>query len=150
MISGTVKTSFCDSDPTSCCACVNLHTYMFFITHNRSKPINYKPHKVLWLRPGAFYLVWNLKAAKCDKLAMSTALPDERQGFEALNVIYTLIKVMDCVIDYFQDPSAFHPVPERPIIFPFVTATENLMVLCGDGDPPRTNSRPHFILFLGA
>lgn len=135
-IPSKAKTPFRDGDQTFV-----LHTYesknVFFKTENT----NYKPHKFLWSRPcGAIYLVRNLKAAKCDKVSMPmTTLPDESQGFEALDVIYTLIKVMDCVIDYFQDPSAFHLVPEGPIFFLFVTATEVLMVLCEDGDPPQSN-----------
>lgn len=53
-------------------------------------------------------------------LPMPTTLHNESRGFVALNMIYTQINMMDYVIDCFQDPSASHPAPGRPIFFYFL------------------------------
>lgn len=94
---------------------------------------NYKPHKFLRSRPrGAFYLGGALKASERDGLSMPTTLPDESKGFVALNVIYTPINMMDYVIDCFQDPSASHPVPGRPIFFRFCNSNRGFNgFMCG-------------------
>lgn len=121
--------SLCYSDQTSYCTCINIYTYMYSKTDNP----NYKPHKFLRWRPrGAFYLGGTLKASKTRRAFNAVALPDESQGFVTLNVIYTQINMMDYVIDCFQDPSASHPVPGRPIFFRFCNSNRGFNgFMCG-------------------
>lgn len=96
------------------------------------KPHNYKPFSDRDLVVPFISVGPSRPPNAFNGLSMRTTLPDESQGFVALNVIYTQINMMDYVIDCFQDPSASHPVPGRPIFFRFCNSNRGFNgFMCG-------------------